>query len=240
MNRRRALTLIGAVGLTGTAGCLGEDGEISGSASPAVVPEGDQQEFQTGGPTSIDINETVEMAGVSRDVNITTWSTAYASEEDQAAMFVISTPNVSVGGQSLNPLARLKGADLITRVIDEGLARADGDTGIKEIKQEDEVELPVLDETRTVPIFSAVLETNNAEGSGGSSGIAGAENGEIPIRLYLLSITHEEDVLLAIGFHPEPLEVGEEIQSMMTAIEHPVDEDEIETNTGINETDGFL
>jgi len=223
MNRRRALTLIGAVGLTGAAGCLGEDGKIGGTASPAEIPEEARPAYEADGPRAIEINETVEVGGLSRDVEITTWSAGYASTENEASVFLVSTPDITVAGQSLNPLARLSGADLITRVVDQGLGRAGGDMSLKEIEQEDEVELTVLDETRTLPIFSATLEVDGGESA---DGIAGAENGEIKIRLYLLSITHGEDVLLAVGIHPAEVEASEDIQSMMAAIEHPVDEGE--------------
>ena len=142
-------------------------------------------------------------------------------------MLLFSTPDISVAGFSVNPLARLSGADLIARLVDEGLARTDGDFAVSEVEQEDEVTLSILGEERTVPIFSAVVE---AEGSQGAP-IEGAENGEIPVRLYLLSTTHQEDVLLAVGFHPEPIDASEDIQSLLEGIEHPV-----ESASGTNQT----
>jgi hypothetical protein len=136
-------------------------------------------------------------------------------------VFLFSTPDISVAGFSVNPLARLSGADLIARLVDEGLARTEGDFAVSDVEQEDEVTLSILGEERPVPIFSAVVE---AEGSEGAP-IEGTENGEIPVRLYLLSTTHQDDVLLAIGIHPEPVDAGEEIQSLLEGIEHPVGTD---------------
>jgi hypothetical protein len=208
MNRRRVLTLVGTVGVTGLAGCLGDEGTFEYTASAAEIPEGSRNGYQAEGPEAIDINETIEAAGISREVNITTWSSTYTSPDNEASLFLFSTPDVTVAGQSLNPLARLSGADLIARVIDEGLARTGGEANIKEIETNGELELMALGDQRTASIFTAVLE---------------AEGEELPIRLYLLSITHGEDVVLAVGFHPEEFDASSDLQSLMESIEHPVD-----------------
>jgi len=227
MNRRRALTVIGTVGLTGVAGCVGENGDITATAFPAAIPTADQLGYEANGPEELTIDETVEAGGVERDIRVTTYSVAYADPDGESSVFLFSTPDISVAGFSVNPLARLSGADLIARLVDEGLARTDGDFAVSEVEQEDEVTLSILGEERTVPIFSAVVE---AEGSQGAP-IEGAENGEIPVRLYLLSTTHQEDVLLAVGFHPEPIDASEDIQSLLEGIEHPV-----ESASGTNQT----
>lgn len=218
MNRRRALTLIGTVGLTGVAGCMGEDGRITATASPATIPTADQLGYEANGPEEIRIDETIEAGGLERDVLVTTYSAAYADPNGQNSVFLFSTPDISVAGISVNPLARLSGADLIARLVDEGLARTDGDFAISEIEQEDEATLAILGEERTVPIFSAVVES---DGSGGAP-IEGAENGELPVRIYLLSTTHQEDALLAIGLHPEAVDARADIESLLEGIEHPV------------------
>lgn len=232
MNRRRALTVIGTVTVTGLAGCVGgEDGTISGSASAAEIPDGDREGYEADGPEKIALNETIEVSGVSRDVDLQMWSAAYAKTENQTGVFLVSTPDVKVAGVSANPLTRLSGADLITRVADEGLARTDTDLDVKEIEKEEETNIDVLGEERTVSVFSALLDLGESDGSGE---IEGSEGGEVPILLYVISMTHEEDVLLSVGFHPEPVEAREEITSMMGAIEHPV-EAESDSATNISE-----
>ncbi|MEA1931218.1 DUF6517 family protein [Halohasta litorea] len=218
MDRRRALTLIGTVGLTGVAGCLGEDGEITAAAAPAVITTADQLGYEADGPEELSIDETIEVGGVERDIRVTTYSAAYTDSDDQSSVFLFSTPDASVAGISVNPLARLSGADLIARLVDEGLAQTEGDFAVSEIEQEDEVTLSILGAERTVPIFSAVVEAEGSE----NPQIEGAENGEIPVRLYLLSTTHQEDVLLAIGIHPESIDASEDIQALLEGIEHPV------------------
>lgn len=232
MNRRRALTAMGTVGLTGLtglAGCLGEDGEFEYTASPAAIPAAAEEGYRADGPESIEIDEPVEVAGVSRNVHIETWSVVYAKEITQTSVFLFSTPEVSLAGMSVNPLARLSGVDLIVRVLNEGLGQAEGDSAISEIEQEDELTLSVLGEERTAPVFSGVLDIGNGNApQGGPEGVdtplpESTEDGKIPVRLYLLSFTHEEDVLLSVGFHPEMADAREDIVSLMESIEHPVE-----------------
>jgi len=230
MDRRRALTLIGTVGLTGVAGCVGENGEINASASPAAIPAGARQGYETNGLESIEIDETVEFGGVSRDVSVSTWSVGYAASQEQTGIFLFSTPDVKAAGISVNPLTRLSGADLIVRVIDKGLGRAGGDMAVEQVEQETEITASVLGEERTIPVFSAVLDTGS---SGGASGIEGTQDGKVPIRLYVLSFSHDGDVLLSVGFHPEPVSASDEITTMMEAIEHPI---EAEAGSGSNTT----
>ena len=218
MNRRRALAVVGTVGLTGVAGCVGEEG-FEYVAEPAVVPDAESRGYEVDGPEEIEFDETLEMGGVSQDVHIRTWSAAYASPEDEASLYLFSTPDVSIAGISANPLARLSGADLIARVLNEGIGEADADGGIQEIEAEDELELTVLGDTRAVTVFSAVIEMEDGEFPMETDGASG--DGEIPIRLYVLSFDHEDDVILSVGLYPELVEAGEEIQSLMESIEHP-------------------
>ncbi|WP_253736270.1 DUF6517 family protein [Halohasta salina] len=237
MHRRRVLALLGGIGTVGMAGCLGEDGNFEFTAAPAAIPTAAEAGYEAEGPDAMGINETVEVGGVERDVDIETWSVAYNNPESQSSIFLFSTPDVSFAGVSANPLARLSGADLIVRVLEEGLGQSQGDAAIEELEQEDELTLSVLGEERSAPVFSAVLDTGTDGGAGsqqsGGSGFDAAQNGEIPIRLYLLSFTHSagesDDVLLSIGLHPQAVEAEAEMVSQLEAIDHPVEAPESES-----------
>ena len=240
MNRRRALGVVGTVGLTGVAGCLGEEG-FEYVAQKAIIPDAESRGYEVDGPDEIEINETVEAGGISQDVHIRTWSVAYASPEDEASLFLFSTPDVSIAGVSVNPLARLSGADLIARVLNEGLGDDDAEGGIQDIEAEDELELTVLGETREVAVFSAVFDAGDGELPTDAQAAGG--DGEIPIKLYVLSFAHEDDVILSVGLHPDTAELLEEmgddelaegaqseddetaaeIQELMEDIEHPAE-----------------
>ena len=223
MNRRRVLTVLGTVGVGGLAGCLGEDG-FEYVAEPAVIPSAADRGYEVEGPEQLEFNETLEIAGVSQDVHIRTWSSTYVSDDDEASVFLFSTPDVSIAGISANPLARLSGADLIARVLNEGLGGADSDGGIQDVEAEDELELTVLGESRTVQLFSAVVDLGEGEmPTETHDGDVEGVDGEIPITLYVLSVSHEDDVILAVGLHPEMIEAGDDIQALLEAIEHPAE-----------------
>jgi hypothetical protein len=132
--------------------------------------KGQRQGYEADGPEAIEINETIEVSGVSRDVSVSTWSVTYSAPADQTAMFLFSTPNVEALGVSVNPLARLSGADLIVRLLNEGLGRAGEDMAVEGVEQETELTAAVLGEERTIPVFSATLDTGS---SGSASGIEG-------------------------------------------------------------------
>ena len=238
MHRRRVLALVGGLGVAGAAGCLGEDGNFEFAAAPAAIPRAAEAGYEAEGPDAMGINETVEVGGVERDVDIETWSVAYNNPESQSSIFLFSTPDVSVAGFSANPLTRLSGADLIVRVLDEGLGQSEGDAAINELEQEDELTLSVLGDDRTVPVFSAVLDTGSGGGSGAQQadgeGFDAAQNGRVPIRLYLLSFPHatddSDDVVLSIGLHPQAVDAEAEIVGLLEAIDHPVEPPETESS----------
>jgi len=237
MHRRRVLALVGGLGVASAAGCLGEDGNFEFAAAPAAIPRAAEAGYEAEGPDAMGINETVEVGGVERDVDIETWSVAYNNAERQSSIFLFSTPDVSVAGFSANPLTRLSGADLIVRVLDEGLGQSEGDAAIEELEQEDELTLSVLGDDRTVPVFSAVLDTGSGGGSGGQQsgeGFDAAQNGRVPIRLYLLSFPHatddSDDVVLSIGLHPRAVDAEAEVVELLEAIEHPVELPETESS----------
>lgn len=236
MHRRRLLALLGGIGTASMAGCLGEDGNLEFTAAPAAIPSAAEAGYEAEGPEAMAIDESLEIGGVERDVNVETWSVAYNNPGNQSSIFLFSTPDVSFAGVSANPLARLSGADLIVRVLEEGLGQSQGDAAIEELEQEDELTLSVLGEDRTAPVFSGVLETGSDGGpqSGqGNGGFDAAQDGEVPIRLYLLSFTHtageNDDVLLSIGLHPQAVDAEAEIVSALEAIEHPVEVDDEST-----------
>jgi len=220
MNRRRALAVLGAVGMGGVAGCLGDDG-IEGVAEPARIPDATAMGYDEDGPEEMAFNETIEVGGIEQDVNVRTYSAGYTSSDDETTVFLFSTPDISIAGISVNPLARLSGADLIARVIDEGLGSADSDGGVRDIESEDELDVRVLGEDRTVQVFSAVFEGEDADRTVQADELDADD--EIPIKLYVLSFAHEDDVILAVGLYPEPAEAGDDVQALFEAIEHPAE-----------------
>jgi len=225
MQRRTFITAVGTAGLMGLAGCSGVTGDLDFTAKPATVEQAVAADagYELQETTPIEINESVDVAGETREINITTWTSGYQS--DTGPFIVLSTPNVEIAGQSLNPLARLSGSELVGRLLEE----AGGGDAISDLEPAGETEITVFGESATVEEFTATLQAS--AGSGGESGgnlPAGAENGELPIRLYLLSVTHEggddnSDVVFALTFHPQERGDPETIYTLFESLQHPVE-----------------
>ena len=229
MYRRQVITAIGTVGIAGLAGCSGLTGDLEYTAAPATLdPEVAAAEgYDTEGPSVFAITETVEVAGESREVGITTWTTGYQS--DTGPCVVLSTPAVTLAGQSLNPLAQLSGSELITRLLEE----LGGGASTRELEAAGETELSIFGEARTIEEFTGVLET----GGGGAVPSELNSDGGVPIRLYLLSTTHEygdggSDVIFALGFQPQALVDAETMHALFESLQHPVEPPETANATG--------
>ncbi len=87
------------------AGCAGgEDGSYEFDASPARIPSGAASEagYEGEAPESFTIEQEFEAAGVNARVSATTWVAGYENRNNGSALFVASTPDASVGGQSIH------------------------------------------------------------------------------------------------------------------------------------------
>jgi len=90
-------------------GAGGENGSYEFDAEPASVPSSAASEaggYEGEEPKPFTIEQEFDVAGVNAQVSATTWAAGYENSENGSALFVASTPNASVGGQSVNPLVR--------------------------------------------------------------------------------------------------------------------------------------
>lgn len=190
------------------AGCTG--GALSFSASPATVDEAALEEANYTGqePEQVTINETVEVGGMSKRVTATTWTAGYAANETPGTLVVASTPDATVAGQSVNPITRLTGKELIQRVA-------------QEIGNSDQVDLEDLE----------VVQRENREILGTETEVttfattASTEQGDVPIRVHLASVSHEGDVVVLVGVHPEEVDERATQLELMEAMEHQGNEE---------------
>ncbi|ELZ48552.1 hypothetical protein C463_00765 [Halorubrum californiense DSM 19288] len=226
MKRRGLLAALAASTSVAIAGCAGEDGSYEFDAEPARVPESAYANGYTGeDPESYTVDREFNVTGVNAEVTATTWVARYTNPTTQSALFVASTPNASVAGQSVNPLVRVEGADLIQRLLNQ-INQQDvggGNTDIQtdDIEERGEVTRTILDEETTVPIFETTISAD-VEGTGNSSGSVE----DVPVLLYIATVQHtadsadSEDVIAMVGLHPEQVGQRDQLLSMMEAVEH--------------------
>ncbi|MFB6234403.1 MAG: DUF6517 family protein [Halopenitus sp.] len=185
------------------AGCIG--GALSFSASPATVDEAALEAANYTGqdPEPVTINETVEVAGVSRQVTATTWTTSYMSNETPATLIVASTPDATIAGQSVNPITRLTGKELLQRVAKE-VGNTDG-VNFEDIEVVQRENRKILGKQTEVTTFATTAST---------------DRGEVPIRIHLASVSHQGDVVVLVGVHPKKVDERSTQLKLMEAVEH--------------------
>jgi hypothetical protein len=148
--------------------------------------------------------------------------TAY--KRQVGSIIIFSTPNVTVLGQSLNPLAQLSGSELIARLLEE-LGGGSG-LSITDLEADGQTPVTVFEQDATIEEFTAVSESppggtgSTAQFTGNSSSSQG-----IPIRLYLLSVSHEysdgNDVVFTLAVQPQAKTTPETIYDLFGALQHP-------------------
>ena len=204
--RRAMLTALSGVGAGALAGCLFVDEPLEAAAEPAAVGEEllDESDFEHDELSEGVREETIEVADESQELRLTNWTNRYTApvEEvdiDAAWVSLFTTPTVSVAGRTVNPFDQLDRDLLVTEMLERI------DTGpVENIERVGEREVTVLEETMTVDEFEAQLEG-------------------VELRLHVGDRTHEGDLLVPFGLHPELLDLTEEIDTLFEGVVHPAD-----------------
>lgn len=222
MHRRGLLAAVAASTSVALAGCAaGEDGSYEYDASPARIPSAAASEAGYTGqePESFTIEQEFDVAGVNARVSATTWMARYENQETGSALFVASTPNASVGGQSVNPLVRADDTELIRRLLGQVEQREIGGEGT-------DIEAENMEkrgsETRTIldeEVEVSVLETTVDADVGADDSQSGSVE-DVPVFLYVATVQHGDDVVAAIGVHPIAVDARDSVLSLMEQVEH--------------------
>jgi len=220
MKRRGLLAALAASTSVAIAGCAGEDGSYEFDAEPARIPESAYAEgFSGEDPESFTIDQEFNAAGVNADVSATTWIARYTNQTVGSALFVASTPNASIGGQSVNPLVRADDAELIRRLLSQvdqqGIGGNGTDIQADDIEKRGEETRTILDEETSV----SILETTVSAEVSGDSGQSGSVE-DIPVLVYIGTVQHDDDVIALVGVHPVEIDQSDQLLSMMEAVEH--------------------
>lgn len=194
------------------AGCLGvvagSEPLVAAASDARVAPAAvDATDFQAAETRSAWMNRTVEVAGESREVRVRNHVATYRLPptlgDDGSVSFgafsVVSTPQVAIAGQPLNPVGRLSHDQLVEQVS----ARADG---VHDVRQVGSSEVTVLGSTAEVTRFSAVVERSGRE---------------LPVTVAVTRVEDGEDYVVAVGVYPEgATEVRAQVETLLAGIEH--------------------
>lgn len=214
---RKALATLAVLALVLSAGCVGlvfGDG-IEEESSPAAVEQStvDETGFEYADSQTIEIDETVEAAGQERRIHATNHVTLYQQNEEMmgfeqqtGAFIVVTTPDITVLGQSVNPAAQMSNREL----VEEFQGQIESQVGeLRNLRYVDDRKEPVLGTSANVTTFAADTEMQGEP---------------VTLHLHLTTVQHEGDVVIAIGGHPEALQgQATEVHELMTGIEHPAE-----------------
>ncbi|ELY94802.1 hypothetical protein C482_17033 [Natrialba chahannaoensis JCM 10990] len=216
LNRRTMLGGIGTASLAGLAGCLNLVGLATHEAAPAGVDESVRSE--TGyEQTQIDdlvVREEVGASIATEEVVVTNYMTEHEKAVDMgplgrqrgAVFIVLSTPQVSVLGQQVNPVSDMSTDELVELV-------ASNYDDINNVELEEESSATVVDQTTTQSRFSAE---------------ASFDGTDIDVALHLTeAVEAGEDLLVTIGVYPRDLDWQEEenIFALMDGVVPGIDEE---------------
>jgi hypothetical protein len=216
MHRRRFLAGSAAAAGGALAGCgfiLGDE-PLRVEAQPAGVTASvaDERGYDHVGTADQTIERTVTVADQSREIVVTNRVAKYDKSVDlgpigevSAAFFTaFTTPQVSVLGETLNPVAHLSTADLAAQLQDRF-----GDIGSLEPAGDSAV--TVLGTETTQTRFEGRVELDGGE--------------RVDVYLHLSEpVEHEGDLVIGLGGYPQRLPAEESnVLAMMAGLEHPVE-----------------
>ncbi|MFP4530959.1 MAG: DUF6517 family protein [Halodesulfurarchaeum sp.] len=205
---RRTLAVLALVALLVLSGCAFLTGEtLEFTATAATVSETAQQDaqYELLELENQSINRTVEALGQERTVEAKNWIATY--ERDLAVsttgavgtVALVSTPQMTVAGQAVNPVGKMSPRQLLETVA--------AGQGLSDVTFRDNRSVTVLGEDATVSVFDATTE------------YAGQE---VDVSVHLFRVAHEDDYVIGVGVHPAVMSAEQAgVDTMFAGIEHP-------------------
>lgn len=202
MGGSRGRLVVALAILVALSGCVG--GSYAYAAEPASIEEGALTDagYEHEEPEAIEIDEQFEVVGQDVDVEIRSWVAGYERSTGDGMLMAVSTPDATVAGQSVNPLVRLSGTELITRALE---ATGEGDAEVRDVEEVAVEERTILDEETEVRSYEGVLET---------------DEGNVTIAFHLATVEHGDDVVVLLGMHPQEFDERGTQLDLMESTQH--------------------
>jgi hypothetical protein len=209
MNRQTTVA-VGLALLIATTGCLGVlDGPVEFSASEATASESAlaETDYEEVSVESSEVQREFSAAGQSKNVSVTnqvamyerTVSLAGLGEQRAAVFSTFASPEVSVVGQSFNPIDDYSNKELANLAQEQydGLQIGD-EVGARE--------LTVLNESADVSKFE---------------GTATLSGQEVDVFVHVTKVKHDGDFVVGVAIHPQQLDGEQErVDTLLEGIEH--------------------
>lgn len=209
MNRRSFIAALGTGGVLGLSGCLGVAGLDEHVATPVGVGQDARDDTGYGltGVDALTIAEQVGAAGYAEEIVVENYLAEHEKAVDMgplgqqrgAVFVVLSTPQISILGQQVNPIED-KSTDELVELVAENY------DGIHNVHHEGDDEVTILDQRVTESTFTAD---------------ASFDGQNVEVNLHVTeAVATAADLVVAIGVYPQRLERFERdnVQTLMEAI----------------------
>lgn len=195
-----------------TSGCLGAvmgDGPLEFTASEGTVDDAalEETDYELVEQRSVELNRTVELEGIERDVHATNHVATYArsmelpgGETEQAAFFAVATtPQASVGGQAMNPVGQMSERKLVAELTE----RSDEFGDLEEV------------DSRTTTVLGQSTEVVKYETT------VQVEGMEVDAFVHVTRVEHGDDYVVAVGAYPKQFDDEEDaFFTLLENVEH--------------------
>ncbi|ELZ84164.1 hypothetical protein KU306_09055 [Haloferax larsenii] len=206
-------------------GCLG--GATTFTAEPATIPASayESHGYVHGNSTLVPLGQRVGVGPVSRTVGVEVWVSGYSkttADEDVTGLAVISSPNVRVAGQSVNPLASLGNRELVGAGLDilsdvQALGNVSEVNGLREV---DSRPVTMLGEETELVTYAGTVVVEPGETTVDGESVT-HEGGSVDVRIHLATVEHEGDVIVVIAVHGADVDETDAVEALASAVEHP-------------------
>lgn len=205
---RRALAVVALVALLSLSGCTLLTGEtLEFSANAATVSDDALLEAQYDplGVENQSISRTVDALGQERTIKATNRIATYernvsvAGADAIGTVVVVSTPQMIVAGQAVNPVGKMSPRQLLGTV-------STAQTGLSNVTFRDNRTVTVLGEDATVSVFEATTGAGQ----------------EVDLIVHIVRVPHGEDYVIGAAVHPAAMTAEQAgVDTMFTGIQHP-------------------
>ena len=216
MKRRALIGGVGGAALAGLAGCLGTVGMDYHEATPGGVSADAREEtgYEQIGVEEIVIEESADLFVTQAEVEAVNYLTEHEKtvsfgplmEQPAAVFFVLTTPQISILGQELNPIEDMSSAELIELVEDNY-------DDISNVRHDEDETVTILDQETTHSRFEADATFDGYDH-------------RVDIHVSE-SIQTDDSHLVTIGVHPQELRGQEEgnVRTLVEAVIGEIDQD---------------
>lgn len=207
---RGSVPLLTVVLVVALSGCLGTLASADAGAASIPATAYEREGYVAGNETSVPLRFPVGVAGVGGEVTVTSHVSGYSrttSGNETAALLVLTTPNVRVGGVSVNPLRGATDPTLVRTGLEfVGEARTLGNAGnVTDLRELSSADVELLGETVPMTTYAGVVDT---------------AAGRVDVRVHVAAVEYGEDVVLVLSVHPASMDERAAVGRMLAAAEH--------------------